>query len=211
MSQAYSIDLGIHPDATGGRSGEDEKIENAFPMQISLIQGTLVPKSGRVTGFTPDGLASFHQIRVGDVIIFRIFDTRSIGPTVGRSLQGVGLLKATFTDLQGNETSRPWQGDENFPIAEFGAHQLSRAFTSKLEGMVLPCYHQCYQKDRPDEIVTYTVLPTTRKYIPYLFSVVVEAKLGMAPETIERFYYRDDPEMVISSDDRPGDGEEDRA
>jgi hypothetical protein len=203
MSTWYSIDLGIHPAATGGRAGKDEKLENAYPMQIALTQGTQIQKSGRVTGFTPVALASFHQIKVKDIIIFRIFDTGWICPTMGRSIQSIGLLKTTFTDLQGVETSRPWQGDENFPVAKFGTHQFSKAFSSLPGGMELPCYHQYDPERGPDEIVTYTVKPVTRNYDSYLFSVVVEAHLGMAPETMERFYYRDDPEMVVSPDEGP--------
>ena len=204
----YSIDLGIHPEATGGKSGTHE--DDAYPLQIGLTQGTLVQENGRYTGFTPDALASFGQIKVGDIIIFRVFDTRRIFPAIGsRSLQSVGQLKVAFTDLNGGEPpEKPWQGDGNFPISRFD-DQRSLAFTSVPGGMDLPCYFQRYNSQEQG-IVTYTVSSTDNP-VPYLFSVHVEATIAATPNDTWTAWFGDDPEMVISPDERPVYGEEERA
>lgn len=206
MNHTYAIDLGIHPDATGGKSGTHK--DDSYPLQIALTQGTLAqdPLTGQMI-FQPEALASFAQIKLGDILIFRAFDIAKISGG-SRQLLDVSSLKISFTKLDGSESSKPWPGDEDRPFSRFETEQLSKAFTSKLGGMKLPCY---YQRDGSNGIVTYTVMMLgVTQPLPYLFSVVVETTLGMT-ETTGTFYYRDDPEMVVSPDEEPGCGEEDRA
>jgi len=208
MSSAYSIDLAIHTEATGGRSGKKQPEHECYPLQIALVRGTLIPEGGPYTGFEPEALASFHEIKERDTIIFRVFDTRAISHKFGRSLRGVGPIELAFTDLQGRLKSKgPWRRDEGLSMIKFDENQLSLAFTSARGGMSLPCYHE-YQ-ERPDEIIVYTVDRPERESDSYLFSVIVAARIGEHPDPkqLETFYYKDDPEMVISPDGSPPGGD----
>lgn len=192
----YSIDLGIHPDATGGCTGSDEK--DPYPLQIALTKGTLVVENDRYTGFTPTGLASFNQIWSGDRIIFRVFDITPVAGAGDRSVQDVISFTITFNTLKGSKTTAPWEPKVG-TISRSSDDQVSPAFTCGTKILKLPCY---FQRDTLDGIVTYTVLPpNTKNPIPYLFSVQVETRLDA---TSTRYYHQDDPEMVVSPDGGPG-------
>jgi len=208
MSYVYSIDLGIHPAVTGGHEGRDE--QDSYPLQIALTLGTLVQEqeSDRSTGFTPQAPASFAQIKVGDIIIFRFFETTLICPSLGRSLVRVDSLAVTFRKYDGSKADEPWRREsDRATIDKSPAHERSLTFTSVPGGMELPCH---FERDSSNGIVTYTVInPVTKNPVPYLFSVLVETTI-MTSAGYRPAFYRDDPEMVISSDDRPGDGEENR-
>ncbi|HJX26785.1 MAG TPA: hypothetical protein VJ885_02645 [Thermoanaerobaculia bacterium] len=198
----YSIDLGIHPDATGGHKGS---VGDPFPMQIALVEGKLLkdPESGRYKDFQPTKLASFYQIRAKDIIIFRIFETTSVSTAQNPVLEDVKSVQIRFTDLIGNPADKPWKiAEKGFDAILASTQQLSLAFTSKPEGMYLPCW---FEQGSPNGLVTYEVAPPKNLKDPdsLLFSVTVETTRIVGSE-LNTFYHQDDPEMVVSPDESPG-------
>jgi hypothetical protein len=201
MKYAYSIDLGIHPAITGGHKGSDD---DPYPLQIAMTEGILLqePESGRYTGFTPNAPASFAQIKAGDIIIFRVFNTTSICPNLGCSLVTVDSLTVKIYQYDGREADEPWKREsDRATIDKSPNHERSLTFTSKpREGMELPCH---FERNSSKGIVAYEIMPATKWPVPYLFSVYVKATLTTGSKGTGTFYFHDDPEMVIGPDEDP--------
>jgi hypothetical protein len=197
---AYSIDLGIHPDAKGRHDGS---VSDPYPLQIALTQGILVPErgDGPYTGFTPLALASFNQLKRGDLVICRVFEISSICGSGVRCLEGVDSIKVTFNDIHdGVEMPELWTKSDKavIPLSKASTNQRSLAFTSVPGGTVLPCFFEWGSKG----IITYEIMPPNAlDPSPFLFSVLVYTHLD-STETV--YCHKDDPEMVISPDSGPG-------
>lgn len=206
MIRHYSIDLGIHPDATGGHAGT---AKDPCPLQVAVTKGTLLQEQedGPYNGFKPEALASFAQIKEGDVIIFRVFETRSLCiPIGGRRLQDVDSVEVLFTELDGRWIPAPWKRNEDVAtITQCPDDQISLAFASAPEGTKLPCY---FQQDSVNGIVTHTIMKSATGHpVSYLFSVQVKTAVETTTE-LQTCYYQDDPEMVIGPDEDPWRGDE---
>jgi len=201
----YSIDIGIHPDATRGCTGSHM---DPYPLQVALAQGNLIQdqQSGLYTGFTPTALASFNQIVVGDKLIFRVFDTSPIWPAGERSLKDVRSLEATCKGLLGDDLVIPWANNDEAPFFKASTAQPTLAFTSMSQQVTnLPCFFEMVA-DGTNGIVVHEISlslkqpGSTKTVLLLLFSIVIRAKLDSDPYN-RTYYYQDDPEMVISSDE----------
>jgi hypothetical protein len=188
----YSIDLGIDANATAGAAGTES---DPYPMQIALTRGVLTqdPSNGQFTGFEPEKLASFDDLRSGDTIIFSVFNITSIGSKGDRSFAAPEQFPIKFTNLRGTP-HRPWI-DHLVSRISPGRKQLSLAFSRGPEKH-WPCF---FQWNDSQGIIANTLAKVTEP-TSFLLTITIPVFLAGLPE---KSYFRTDPEMVISPDEDP--------
>jgi hypothetical protein len=197
MATHYSIDLGIDANATAGASGTES---DPYPLQIGLTAGALVQGSNRqYHDFLPKALASFTQMRSGDVLIFSVFNITSIGSKGDRSFMAPQPIQIKLTSLDGTSESPLTLNSALLAGLSPARNQRSLAFATKPDTF-WPCF---FQLNASDGIAVNPIGQVTSP-ASFLLTVTVPVVLMDPAGVLATFYFQADPELVVSPDEGPG-------